>query len=196
MYYEIFKIICKFILVVFFRLKSEGKDNIPTKSNYIVIANHTSFLDPVIVSVCFSQKIYWLAARDLYKIPFLKWFFNKSGAFSVGSASKYGESFLNSGKNVGVFPEGICSRDGKLKTFRTGAVLLAYKTGRPIVPCIISGAYEALPWGNKIPKFKKLRLKIGKPVYFLKETEEKINDIRLQKGVEALKSVMEELFYG
>lgn len=91
---------------------------------------------------------------------------------------------MQHGKNLGLFPEGGVSRDGKLGEFRRGAALLALKTGRPIVPCAVFGTFETLPFGSRVPKFfHPIKLKIGRPIYILKEFDEVIDDVYLRNGV-------------
>jgi len=95
---------------------------------------------------------------------------------------------------VGLFPEGGCSRDGKLRKFRRGAALLAARTGRPVVPCAILGTYEALPRGAKFPQlFRSLKVKIGKPIYLLKEFEDIIDDVYLQEGTLKIRRTIAEM---
>ena len=102
-------------------------------------------------------------------------------------------SLLTENNNIGLFPEGGISRDGMLREFRRGMALLALKTGRPIVPCAILGTYEALPLGAKFPKFVPIKLRIGKPRYFLKEFEDIIDDIYLQEGIFKVRNTIKEM---
>lgn len=168
MWYWIFRAVFLIGLKALFKFKVEGRENIPAKTNFIVVANHTSFLDPLAVSVAIPKKIYWMASRYLYQISWLKGFLRRTETFPVGGSSETAISLLVENKNIGLFPEGRCSRDGNLGEFRRGAALLAFKTGRPVVPCVILGAYEALPYQAKFPKFLPLKVKIGKPIYLLR----------------------------
>jgi len=111
----------------------------------------------------------------------------------VGRSSERAIEFLNQNKIVGLFPEGRCSRDGKLREFRRGASLLALKTGRPIVPCAILGTYEALPLTAKFPKVKPIKVKIGRPIYLLKEFEDIIDDLYLQEGTLKIRNKIQEM---
>lgn len=181
------------ILKLFFRFQAEGGENIPQKSNFIVVANHTSFLDAVAITAAIPKKIYWLASWKLYGIPWLKWIMSISKTMPTGNASERAAGLLIKNLNVGLFPEGTRSHDGNLKEFRRGAALLALKTGRPILPCAIFGAYEALPRQAKLPKFKRISIKIGKPVYLLKEFTDIIDDVRLQEGTFKIKNAVKEL---
>lgn len=178
-----------------FRFKVEGLSNIPKKTNFIVVANHTSFLDSVAVGAAIPKKIYWLASRYLYRIPWLKVFLRLTRTFPIGGSSEAAVSLLAEGKNVGLFPEGRCSHKGTLGEFRRGAALLSFKTGRPVVPCAIVGAYQALPRTAKFPKLVPIKVKIGKPVYLLREFEEVIDDIDLQEGISEIRDTIRRLLY-
>jgi 1-acyl-sn-glycerol-3-phosphate acyltransferase len=194
MWYWLFRSIFIGLLKVFFKFKVEGRGRIPAKVNFIVVANHASFLDPVVVGAAIPYRIYWMAARFLYGVPWLKWFLFKTGTHPVGgSSAKRFIDLLDKNKNVGLFPEGTCSLDGNLGEFKRGAALLALKTGRPIVPCAILGTFKALPKRAKFPKFIPLKVKIGEPIYLLKEFDELIDDIYLQEGMLKIKNTIKEM---
>lgn len=184
------------ILKLLFRLKVEGLDNLPKKSNFIIVANHTSLMDPLVMLVAIPKRIYWLALRELSLISWLDWFIQKAKAIPTGGSSEKLIDLLMRNKNVGLFPEGSISRDGKIREFRRGAALLAIKTGRPIVPCAILGTNVALPRKVKLPKFlTPIKVKIGKPRFLLKEFDDIIDDIYLQEGILKIRNAIEELLY-
>ncbi len=193
MWYWVFRAIFAIVFKTLFKLKVEGLKNLPKKTNFIIIANHSSFLDPLLIMVAVPRKIYCIASRYLYRVPWLKWFLRKTRAFPTGNSTEKAVSLLIQNKNVGLFPEGKCSLDGSLGQFRRGASLLALKTGRPIVPCAILGAYEALPKTARFPKFLPIRVKIGKPKYLLKQFEDVIEDIYLQDGILKLRNSIKEM---
>lgn len=193
MWYWAFRALFKLTLKYCFAFKVEGIENLPLKTNFIVVANHASWLDPVIVGVAIPKKINYIAVRGLYKINWLRWFVRLMQALPTGSASEKAIEFLSKNKVIGLFPEGGCSRDGKLREFRRGAALLGLKTGRPIVPCAVLGSYKALPARAKFPKFVPIKVKIGRPIYLLKELDELIDDIRLQQGTFEIKNTIQEM---
>jgi 1-acyl-sn-glycerol-3-phosphate acyltransferase len=194
MWYWILKAILIVLGRLFFRIKVEGLQNIPRKSNFIIVSNHLSFLDPLLIMVFVPQKIHCIALRSLYKMSWIKLFLYMGEALPSGHISRKAAHLLQRGKNVGLFPEGGVSRDGKLGEFRRGTALLALKTGRPIVPCAVFGTYKALPFGKRFPKlFQPLKLKIGKPIYILKEFDEIIDDIYLRNGVFRIRNAVKEM---
>jgi 1-acyl-sn-glycerol-3-phosphate acyltransferase len=193
MWYWIFRICAKVILKLFFKFKVEGIENIPRRTNFIIVANHPSYLDPLVVMAAVPRKIHCIALRFLYKIFWLKLFLQLVEALPIGSSSPKALNLLTGNKIVGLFPEGGVSRDGTLKHFRRGAALLAYKTGRPIVPCAVLGTYAALPLEAKFPNFLPIKIKIGKPIYLLKEFENVIDDVYLQEGILKVRNKIKEM---
>jgi 1-acyl-sn-glycerol-3-phosphate acyltransferase len=172
----------------------EGLEHIPQKTNFIIVSNHNSYLDPVLIMAAVPKKIYCIALRFLYNVFLIGWFLKKIEALPVGSASKKAIYLLEHDKNVGLFPEGGVSPDGKMREFRRGAALLAYKTGRPIVPCAVIGAFEAFSLEAKFPKFLPIKIKIGKPIYLLKEFDDIIDDTKLQEGLFEVRRAIKEMF--
>lgn len=195
MWYWVFKAICVVALKLFFGLKVKGLENLPKKTNFIVVANHTSYLDPFIIGSSIPCRIYWLALRDFYKILWIRWFMRRTEALPSGSSLQKLAFLLARNKNVGLFPEGLRTHDGKLREFRKGAALLALKTGRPIIPCAIIGAHEALPVKARFPRFVPITVKIGKPQYFLKEFDDIIDDVYLQEGTLKIQNAVREMTY-
>lgn len=196
MWYRFFWLITAALVKPLFKLRAEGMENLPKKTNFIVAANHASYLDPFVLGVVIPQKIYWLAIRNFYNIVFVGWFMKKTETAPVGRASERFIHLLIKNKNVGLFPEGARAPDGRLRKFRSGAALMAFRTGRPVVPCAIIGAYEAWPVSAKFPKFLPIKVRVGKPIYLLKEFEDVIDDIRLQEGTFKIQNAIKEMLYG
>lgn len=196
MWYWIFRAVFIVIAKFFFRLKAEGLENIPQKSNFIIVANHASHLDPLLIMAAVPKKIHCIALRRLYKIFWIGQFLRMIEALPIGSSSRKALELLEQNRNVGLFPEGRVSPDGKLMDFRRGAALLAFKTGRPIVPCAVFGAYEAFPLKAKSLKFLPIKIKIGKPIYILKEFGDVIEDVLLQEGIFKVRNAVKEMMLG
>ena len=180
MWYWFFRGLFWVILKLFFKFQVDGVENMPQNTNFIVVANHTSFLDSVAVGCAVPKKIYWLVARELFNLSWLTWFLQKVETVPVGESSEKGIELLSRNRNIGLFPEGACSLDGKLREFHSGVALLAIKTGRPIIPCAVLGTFEALPRDAKWPKTRPIKVRIGKPIYLLKEFDRIIDEISLQ----------------
>lgn len=195
MWYSIFRILSIIILKLCFGFKVEGLEYIPKRTNFIIVANHSSFMDPLVVAAAVPQKIHCIVSRFLFNIPFLKWSLPKLEVLPAGYSSEKAIEYLMQNKVVGLFPEGGCSRDGRLREFRRGAALLAVKTGRPIVPCAITGTFEALPITAKFPKPARIKVRIGVPIYLSREFDDTIDDIYLQEGTFKVRNKIMEMMY-
>lgn len=193
MLYSFLRIITIGLLKVFFRFKVEGIENLPEKTNFVVVANHSSFLDPVVLGAAIPQQIYWIALRSLFNKGWLRFLMKVTETVPTGGSSDKAVYYLNKNKEIGIFPEGDRSPDGTLKEFRRGAALLALRTGRPIVPCAIIGTYEALPWPTKFPKFVPIKIKIGQPIFLLKEFDNIVDDVALQEGTLKIRNAIKEM---
>jgi len=193
MLYWVFKAIFLVILKIFYRVKLEGLENLPKRTNFILVSNHASWLDSLFFVAFLPKKIYGIAARYLYRFAFLRWFLKAIDAIPTRNSSEKSISLLKNNKIIGLFPEGGCTRDGKLRKFRKGAAFLALKTGIPLVPCAILGTYQAYPIKARFPKlFMPISIKFGKPICLLKEFDHIIDDVSLQDGTAKIKnSIME-----
>lgn len=136
-------------LLLYFRLSLIGGVNRKIKKRSIIIANHTSTWDAVLVNYIFpTRRIHFMTASDLFEYNKLfTWFLKQLGAFSVNryntdlNAIDVAINMLNEEKILGIFPEGIRSLTGELLPFKPGAVIAALATDTPIIPLYISGKY-------------------------------------------------------
>lgn len=141
-----------------------GKDNIPTKGPCIVIANHTSYLDFIILGTVFKamcgHNLYFWANLKVVNHPIFKYYARcyESIAVDVNKPTmafwKKSLEYIANGKFIGIFPEGTRSRTGGLLKFNPGYLKLASRTGAPILPVIIKNAYNILPADKKVPNLR------------------------------------------
>jgi long-chain acyl-CoA synthetase len=168
--------VLKIVFKLFFRLEARDLGNIPVGGNYILAANHSSYLDgpSLILSLPFSRfrQIYSLGLRDFFT-GFLKGGFAKlAHVIPIDSSSYLSKALqmsahvLRHGRSLAVFPEGGRSFDGNLMEFKKGVGILAVEMGVPVIPVRIRGAFEALPRGVAFPKFRKISVTFGKPLRF------------------------------
>ncbi len=171
MFYIVARIICRIFLTLVGRWKIEGKENMPPGGGVIVASNHVSYLDPVVVGCTFDRRVSYLAKEELFKTPVLGWIVRQLGAFPVkrgsGDRGAIRESLklLTEGHAFGIFPEGTRSKTGLLQDGKPGAAMLAVKAKVPILPIGLKGT----------KKCRKIRVKVGKPMYFPELWEEKVS---------------------
>ncbi|MGB2705807.1 MAG: lysophospholipid acyltransferase family protein [Candidatus Omnitrophota bacterium] len=163
--------IFKVLLKAFFSFEVEGRENLPKKGPFIIVSNHTSYADPVVVgAACDTSSITFMAKKELFDMPILGPWVKAVGCIPVerdsGSSRPLKEAVqkLKEGQTISIFPEGRRSKNGSLQKSEPGIGLLALKTGTPIVPIYISGTAKAMPKGQRIPKPCKIKARIGKIV--------------------------------
>lgn len=171
MLYNIAKCICWIIFKLLFRLKVTGQENIPQDGPFIIVANHSSLLDPVILGVSVRPKVIFVAATYLFKIGWLGYMLRKFNSIPVQrendiKAIKQSLEILKRDGVLGIFPEGGIDRQKNNLPVRAGAAYLAAKIGVPIVPIKIKGADKVLPRGAKfIRSLDKIEVEIKKPIF-------------------------------
>lgn len=188
MLYIITKIKFLIIFKLFFSLKVAGQENIPQDGPFIIVANHSSLLDPIILGVSIKPKIIFVAAAYLFEIRWLGYLLRKANSIPVQrendiKAIKQSLKILQQGGVLGIFPEGGVDRQKDDLPIKAGAAYLATKVGVPIVPIRIKGADKVLPKGAKfIRSLNKIEVEIKKPIYCLRQTN---------KNKEIIKRVVE-----
>ena len=189
MLYIIAKIKFLIIFKLFFRLKVTGQENIPQDGPFIIVANHSSLLDPVILGVSVRPKIIFIAASYLFEIRWLSYLLRKANSIPVQrendiKAIKQALKILQQGGVLGIFPEGGIDRKKNNLSIRAGAAYLATKVGVPIVPIKIKGADKVLPRGAKfIRSLNKIEVEIKKPIYCSRQTNK--NKEIIKRAVES-----------
>ena len=160
-----------FCLLLKYRMRVTGRENVPAKGGAVIVANHCSYLDPPVMGGCSNRRIVHFMARDtLLSNPVAKWFFPRVGVIPLDrtkgdlGALKKAIATLKEGKVVGLFPEGTRSPDGNMREPKGGIGFLIAKGDVPVVPLYISGTYEAFPKGAKKMKPSRIVAKLGKAI--------------------------------
>lgn len=153
---------------IFFKLKITGHENFPPPP-FIVVANHTSLLDPPIVgAACKKYTVNFMVKQELFEFPVVRHWSKSVECIPVrrGDNSIRGirESLrrLKQGKVVGIFPEGTRSSDGSLREAKTGTGFLISSAKVPVVPIYVYGTAKAFPKGKPIKPGLEVGAIIGK----------------------------------
>jgi len=134
------------------RVRVEGREKIRPGVPYVMVVNHLSLLDILVLFRLFRH-FKWVSKVENFWLPFVGWnmLLNRYIKLRRGKASSVRrmlaacEMTLNAGNSVMIFPEGTRSPDGRLRAFKTGAFDLAKRTKRPLLPIVIQGTSDALP---------------------------------------------------
>ena len=145
----------------FWKLKVEGLEHIDSNATYVMVANHQSLADIIIIYQIHAY-FKWVAKKELLKVPFiggLLWvndhvLVSREELSSIKTVYREAAGRLRSGVSMLFFPEGTRSGTDEMGEFKNGAFKLAIKEGRPILPIYIGGTREAIPKGGFIFKTK------------------------------------------
>ena len=153
------------------RLDVQGLEKIPEKGPFLLIANHQSYLDPVLIQAVVSRPVYTMAKSTEFSNPVIGPLLKRLKSFPVRrfetdpQAVRVALRHLDNGSGVGIYIEGERSWDGRLQPPRLGTIRLILKAGVPVIPCGIRGAYDVWPRWSK-PRRGSVRIRFGEPLRF------------------------------
>ena len=164
-----------------------GDEHIPRDGPFILVANHCSNADPLILGWAIGNRtgrlIHFMAKAEMLRWPVLGWLATQSGVFFVRrgegdrSAQRFALDALAAGRPIALHPEGTRSRDGHLKAGRSGAAFLAMRSGAPLLPVGIAGTHRIFPGRSRFPHPTRIVIRIGEPF-----TLPHVPDGRLDRG--------------
>ena len=189
--------ITRFYLAVAHRLKIHGRENLPREAPFILVANHASHLDAIILGGILPSRfvgaVFPIAAGDTF--------------FTKRASSIFATACMNAlpiwRKNCGahsledlrerlmegacvyiLFPEGTRTRTGEMASFKPGLGRLIAGTNIPIVPCHLDGTFVALPASGTVPRWKKISVRVGKPLSFSQTSNDRAGWQSIAKATE------------
>ena len=131
---------------IYHRLYVRAPQQLPRTGPAILVCNHVSGVDPLLIQSVCPRLITWMMAREWYELPVLGWIFRTVGAIPVQrsgrdlAATRAALRALNRGGVLGMFPEGRIETDQELLPFQTGVAMMAIKTGVPVFPAYLDGS--------------------------------------------------------
>jgi 1-acyl-sn-glycerol-3-phosphate acyltransferase len=168
---------------IVYRFKVRGDEHIPTEGAAILVCNHVSFIDPVLLMAASPRPISFIMDHEIFRIPLLGWFFRLAKAIPIApqkvDPQTYEQAFarakqvLDDGDLLCIFPEGAISRDGELAEFKGGVMRLLASNPVPVVPIALQnvwGSFFSRAEGRAMTKpfrrgvFSRVGLVAGEPV--------------------------------
>jgi 1-acyl-sn-glycerol-3-phosphate acyltransferase len=165
-----------------YRIRSSGSENIPDDGPAVLVCNHVSFVDALVIGGSIRRPVRFVMHHRIFRIPLLNFLFRDAKAIPIASAKEdeelLHEAFdkidaeLEAGNIVCIFPEGAITRDGEIHQFRGGVEKIVQRRPVPVIPIALGGL-----WGswfsrkksgglNRIPGklFARVDVSIGDPV--------------------------------
>ncbi|MDH3690205.1 MAG: MFS transporter [Gammaproteobacteria bacterium] len=137
-----------------YRLEEQGIENIPDKGPAVLVCNHVSFVDALIIASACRRPVRFVMDHNIFKLPVLNFVFRTGGTIPIASAKKNPEvldrafdqiaSALEQGEIVCIFPEGKITSDGKMNPFRSGIERIVERTPVPVIPLALRGLWGSL----------------------------------------------------
>jgi 1-acyl-sn-glycerol-3-phosphate acyltransferase len=137
----------------FYRVRAEGLDNIPEEGPCILVCNHVSYVDPVVIAACVRRPIRFVMDHRIFQIPVLSFIFRTMRTIPIAPAKEdptlkeraFAEAAqaLSAGEIVGIFPEGKLTETGEINPFRPGVQQMVATTPVPVIPMALRGL-----WGS------------------------------------------------
>ena len=163
-----------------YRLRKTGLENIPDEGAAIVVCNHVSYVDAMVINAGCRRPIRWVMDHQIFKIPVVSFVFRTAKAIPIAPAHEDAAMLerayetiareLADGQLVGIFPEGHLTADGEMREFRGGISKILERSPVPVIPMALSGLWRSLFTRNRarlrhIAKiFPTIRLAVGEPV--------------------------------
>lgn len=178
---------------IFAPFRVVGKKNILKNQNYVIISNHRSNFDAVLLDLTFAKRNRFLAKKELFSSPFQRFFFkNIAGSVCVDrekgltvSQTKEIYKILKGKENLAIFPEGTRNENFDSSTeFKGGACVFAIKTKKPILPCYIAKKHRF---------FRTNTIIIGEPFELKEFYDIKLDNNQILKAENVLKEKILEL---
>ena len=183
-----------------YRLRATGLEHIPNTGPAVVVCNHVSFMDALVVIGCCRRPIRFVMDYQIFKIPVLSFVFRTAGAIPIAPARENPDilkqaydrvaAYLEAGEVVGIFPEGQLSKDGEIGPFKNGVDRIIRRNPAPVIPMALRGL-----WGSFFSRYhgkamrhfprrfwSRIELVVGEPV-----PPEQATSARLRERVVALR---------
>lgn len=143
-----------------YRFKVRGDENIPVQGAAILVCNHVSFIDAVLLMAASPRPIYFVMDHRIFKLPVLGWMFKLAKAIPIApqkeDAATYEAAFeraaqvLREGDLLAIFPEGAITKDGQLGEFKGGVMKVLERQPVPVIPMALTNL-----WGSFFSRIEK-----------------------------------------
>ena len=154
------------------RVRTSGRERAAAADGCVYFANHESLFDIFVLLAALPGRLRFLAKKSLFSVPVLGWSMAAAGYVPVdrddrrqaAESLEIAAARLRGGMRVIIFPEQTRTRTGELLPFKKGGVLLALKTGAPIVPVAIAGTFAIQQRGGFWLSPGRVEVEIGDPI--------------------------------
>ena len=165
------QVLARVLTTQLFDLKVFGRHNVPRRGGVLIVSNHQSNLDPVLMAVRLDRSLNYIAKSELFEGRIGGWLLRKvfnafpvrQGAGDVGAVKETIQR-LHEGHVLNIYPEGARTGDGEIGAMQRGVALVIRRARVPVVPAVIVGSFEAWPKFKRVFRPWPVRLCYGPPM--------------------------------
>ncbi len=183
MMWRFFQHLCWMIFRLLFDYQARGTHHLPKTGGVLLVSNHQSYLDPMILAMPLQRPMSFLAKSELFHNKYFGWLIRSLNAFPVkqgrGDSGAIKETLrrLKDGHVLNIYPEGTRTESGQIERIQRGAALVVRRAGVPILPAAIDGSFQAWPRNRKFPRPGVIRVLYGPPLVIDGMNDQEITDL-------------------
>ncbi|HZZ30302.1 MAG TPA: lysophospholipid acyltransferase family protein [Pirellulales bacterium] len=188
LWYDFLRVLCRVVGVTFFRIRVFNRQCIPRTGSALVVSNHQSHFDPILVGLSCDRRLNYVARQTLFGFAPFRWLINSLDAIPIDREGtglgglKESLRRLKAGEMLLIFPEGTRTPDGEVGHLKSGFLALARRSKVPLLPVAIDGAYDAWPKRHRLPGLAVIHVRFAQP--FSPEEVAQFDDVSLLAEVD------------
>jgi 1-acyl-sn-glycerol-3-phosphate acyltransferase len=154
------------LMKALYRLRVTGMDNIPEHGPALLVCNHVSYIDALLISSAVPRPARFVMYYKIFNTPGAGWIFRAARAIPIAGAKENPalmekafaevDAALAAGEPVCIFPEGALTKDGEIAPFRPGLERILAKRPVPVVPLALRGMWSSM-WSKRDSRLRRLR---------------------------------------
>ena len=198
-WYTILKRVCWLFSPLMARIRVEGLENIPREGPFILLANHQSFLDPILIQSLCPRDLHTLTKSTQFGMRFFSWVLPRINAIPTRRFKVDPQVVrvilrrLSEGHGIGIYPEGERSWDAEIQPFRRGTMRVVLKAGVPVIPCGVSGSYDVWPRWSKRLRRAPVTIRFGEAFAFGPHDDRAERERAVPEATERIREALESL---
>src|SRR6185437_1558239 len=155
------------LISVLYRVRADGLENIPEEGPALLVCNHVSFMDALIIMGSVRRPVRFVMYYKIFKVPVLRFVFRAAKAIPIAGGKENPklmarafddiDAALAGGELVCIFPEGGLTLDGEIATFRPGVEKILARRPVPVIPMALRGLWQSM-WSRRDSKLGRARL--------------------------------------
>ncbi|HTQ38657.1 MAG TPA: lysophospholipid acyltransferase family protein [Pirellulales bacterium] len=188
LWYDFLRVVCRLVGVSFFRIRVFNRQYAPQTGGVLVVSNHQSHFDPILVGLSIDRRLNYVARDTLFWFAPFRWLINSLDAIPIDREGiglgglKESLKRLKAGEMLLIFPEGTRTRDGEVGQLKPGFLALARRSKVPLLPMAIDGAYDAWPKRRPLPGLSVIHVRFAQPL--LPDEMAQLDDVSLLTEVD------------